>query len=250
MTSTDLQFMPADHPQAVVSSTAAAVLHFPTAVQPASAQLTRDEHPAARLGRCGAAALSDSELVTLITRGRVRTDADLRPARMLLQDGLAALMRRVETRAPDVRAADVVRIQAALELARRALNPSDPREPFRVEVSGPRLAARYAFHAQEHLGVLLLDSRDRLIDQREVFVGTLHSAFVSTRDIVRLALDHHAASIVVYHNHPSGDASASGEDHTFTTRLQSAVSLLDVTLLDHIIVGGGRYTSFRQRGYL
>lgn len=250
MTSTDLQFVPADHPSAVAGSTTAAVLHFPAAAEPDHAPLTGEEHPAARLRRCGAAVLSDSELVTLITRGRVRTEADLRPARVLLQDGLAALMRRVETHARGVRAADAVRIQAAMELARRALNPFDPREHFRVEVSGPRLAARYAFHAQEHLGVLLLDSRDRLIDQREVFVGTLHSAFVSTRDIVRLALDHHAASIVVYHNHPSGDASASGEDHTFTTRLHSAVSLLDVTLLDHIIVGGGRYTSFRQRGYL
>lgn len=233
-------------------STPAAVLRFPTAAQaPEPALLPRDEHPATRLRRYGAVTLSDSELVTLLTRGRVRTEADLRPARVLLQDGLGALIRRVESRTAGVRAADAVRLAAAMELARRALlGPADERERFQVDVAGPRLAARYALHVQEHLGVFLLDSRDRLIQQREVFVGTLHGAFVSTRDIVRLALDHHAASIVVYHNHPSGDPSASDEDHAFTARLRSAAALLDVKLLDHVIVGGARYVSFQQRGYI
>lgn len=233
-------------------STSAAVLRFPTAAQaPETALLPRDEHPATRLRRYGAGTLSDSELVTLLTRGRVRTEADLRPARVLLQDGLGALIRRVESRTAGVRAADAVRLAAAMELARRVLlGPADERERFQVDVAGPRLAARYALHMQEHLGVFFLDSRDRLIQQREVFVGTLHGAFVSTRDIVRLALDHHAAGIVVYHNHPSGDPSASDEDHAFTARLRSAAALLDVKLLDHVIVGGARYVSFHQRGYI
>ena len=239
------------HSDAAVCSTPATVLRFPATVRPDALPLSRDEHPAARLRRCGAATLSDSELVTLVTRSRVRTEADLRPARALLQDGLATLMHRVESRDAGVRAADAVRLTAAMELARRALlGQAHEREPFHVDVTGPRLAARYAFHMQEHLGVLLLDSRDRLIAQREIFVGTMHSAFVSTRDIVRCALTYHAAGIVIYHNHPSGDTSVSAEDLAFTSRLRTAASLLDVKLLDHIIVGGSRYLSFQQRGYI
>ena len=81
-------------------------------------------------------------------------------------------------------------------------------------------------------------------------MGTLQSAVVSTRDIVRIALERHAAAIIVYHNHPSGDPSPSEDDHAFTKRLDSAASLLDVKLMDHIVIGASRYVSFHQRGYL
>jgi DNA repair protein RadC len=227
------------------------VLRFPSATDvrehPA---LTRDEHPATRLRQYGAATLSDSELVTLLTRGRVRTQADLRPARELLQDGLAALVRRAESRAAGVRPADAVRLGAAMELARRVLlRPADERERFHVNVAGPRLAARYALHVQEHLGVLFLDARERMIEQRDVFVGTLHSAFVSTRDIMRLAPDLHALSIVLFHNHPSGDPEPSDEDVTFTLKLRSAAALLDVVVADHLVLGRSRYISMKQRAY-
>jgi DNA repair protein RadC len=236
---------------AATISAPAEVLRFPAAADvPAPPALTRDEHPATRLRRYGAATLSDSELVTLLTRVRVRTQADLRPARELLQDGLAALVRRVESRTSGVRPADAVRLGAAMELARRVLlRPADEREHFHVDVAGPRLAARYALHVQEHLGVLFLDARDRMIDQRDVFVGTIHSAFVSTRDIIRLALDLHALSIVLFHNHPSGDPQPSEEDVTFTLKLRSAAALLDVVVADHLVLGRSRYVSMKQRGY-
>jgi DNA repair protein RadC len=88
-----------------------------------------------------------------------------------------------------------------------------------------------------------------MIDQRDVFVGTLHGAFVSTRDIIRLALDLHALSIVLFHNHPSGDPQPSEEDVTFTLKLRSAAALLDVVVADHLVLGRSRYISMKQRAY-
>lgn len=237
------------------TSEAATIVPFPVTPSPVEAPplptlLRGDEHPAARLRRHGAAGLSDTELVTLLTRSRVRTDADLRPARALLRDGLAALVRRAESHSGGVRAADAVRLAAALELARRALHcPAAERERFHVDIAGPRLAARYALRVQEHLGVLFLDSRDCIIEQREVFVGTLHSAFVSTRDVVRVALDLHSSGIVLFHNHPSGDPQPSGEDVTFTLRLQHAAQLLDISVADHLVLGQARYVSMKGQGY-
>ena len=232
----------------------ATVLRFPdttpSAVSPSL--LLADEHPAHRLAEHGASVLSDAELVTLLTRTRLRTVGDLAPARAMLRDGLAALVRQSAAQTHHLRRRDAIRIAAAIEFGRRALNAESisDRQPIDTDRFARTLIHRYAHHVQEHLGVAFLDSRDRLLGTREVFMGTLQSAVVSTRDIVRIALEHHAAAIIVYHNHPSGDPSPSEEDHAFTTRLDSAASLLDVKLLDHIVIGASRYVSFRQRGYL
>lgn len=234
------------------SGDAATVLEFPTTsstVESSAIALRGNDHPATRLRRYGAVTLSDSELVTLVTRSRVRTDADLRPARALLRDGLPALLRRVESRAEGVRPADAVRLVAAMELARRVLErPNEERNQFQTDIAGPRLVARYALHVQEHLGAIYLDSRARVIDQREIFVGTLHNAFVSTRDIVRVALDLHALSIVLFHNHPSGDPLPSDEDVSFTLEVQQAAQLLDIIVADHLVLGCSRYVSMKRRG--
>jgi DNA repair protein RadC len=258
MTSADQQSVPLSRRDNVVpisprGTDAATVVEFPAAPSTVESSpptaLRGDEHPATRLRRHGVATLSDSELVTLLTRSRVRTDADLRPARALLRDGLPALLRRVESRAGGVRAADAVRLAAAMELARRALEgPAKERDRFNVDLAGPRLVARYALHVQERLGVLYLDSRGRVIEQREVFVGTLHTAFVSTRDILRVALDLHALSIVLFHNHPSGEPTPSEEDVAFTVKVQHAAQLLDIFVVDHLVLGRSRYVSMKRRG--
>jgi DNA repair protein RadC len=233
--------------------TGAALIHFPA--QNASTLQTAippDEHPIYRLRHHGASALSDAELLTLVLRSHVRSVDDVAAARRLLRDGISNLVRHANDGTRHLRRRDAVRIAAAMEFARRAASASstDDRQHFDASEFGRTLLSRYSSAVQERLGVLLLDSRDRILVERELFVGTLHSAFVSTRDIVRLALDHHAASVVVYHKHPSGDPSPSVEDRTFTERLRTAAALLDVKVLDHIIVGGGRYVSFHQRGYI
>src|SRR5437660_1382623 len=91
-----------------------------------------------------------------------------------------------------------------------------------AEVLGHRLIARYSHHVQERVGAIYLDSRNRVLREREIYVGTLNSAMVSTRDVLRFALDDHAASLIVFHNHPSGCPEPSAEDLLFTRKLVEA----------------------------
>jgi len=210
-----------------------------------------DEHPEAPGQRCGPHALSDAELVALLTQPRLRNAGDLTAARALVRDGLPALLRRVDAGASGIRPAHAIRLAAALELVRRAFNIEVATLPaYDTDAVGRMLAAQYGLHVQEHVGVMLLDARDRIIAQRLIFVGTLQSALVSTRDVVRVALDMHAAKLVLFHNHPSGDTLASMEDVLFTLRLRDALKLFDITLEDHLIVARARYVSLRARGYL
>ncbi len=210
-----------------------------------------DEHREARGQRCGPRALSDAELVALLTHPRLRNAGDLTAARSLVRDGLPALLRRVDAGASGIRPAHAIRLAAALEIVRRALYIDVATLPaYDTDAVGRMLAGQYGLHVQEHVGAILLDARDRIIAQRLIFVGTLQAAFVSTRDVVRVALDMHAAKLVLFHNHPSGDTQASSEDVLFTLRLRDALKLFDVTLEDHLIVARGRYVSLRSRGHL
>lgn len=149
-----------------------------------------------------------------------------------------------------LRRRDAIRLAAAIELARRASLPIvGDQQLFHLHTFAPRLVARHALHVQEHLGVIFLDTRGRILGEREVFVGTLYTATVSTRDVVRLALNLHARSIVVFHNHPSGDSQPSADDVAYTRRLSAAAQLLDVEVLDHLVLGSHRYSSMKQQGY-
>ena len=230
----------------------AAVVSFPVPSARSSREhrrLAHDEKPAVRLHRHGPETLSDTELIAVLTRTRVSSEEDLCAARVLLRDGLAQLVQRVLTCAADIPRGDATRIAAAIELGRRAIAPPSPRQLYCLGRAGPRLAARYACHVQERLGALFLDTRGRIIAEREVFVGTLHAAIVSTRDVLRLALSLHAKGVVVFHNHPSGDTQPSDEDIAFTRQLASAAQLLDIDLVDHLVVAGDRYVSMKSRGY-
>lgn len=112
------------------------------------------------------------------------------------------------------------------------------------------LIATYGHHVQERLGAIYLDAKHRVSRQRELYVGTLNSAIVGTRDVLRYALDDHAASIIVFHNHPSADPTPSTEDLVFTRKLVDAGKLLGIDVVDHLIVGAGRYVSLKQRGMM
>ena len=124
-------------------------------------------------------------------------------------------------------------------------------EPVRDPSSfGSLLIARYAHQRQERLGAIYLDSRNRILREREIYVGTLTSASVSTRDVFRFALEDGAASIVVFHNHPSGDPAPSAEDLLFTKTLVQAGNVMNVAVLDHLIVALSGFVSMRQRGMM
>lgn len=219
------------------------------------AEMPVDERPRERMTRGGAGALSDAELVALLVEPGRRGASALDIGRELVADGLLALARREwipGKRVGGLGPSRVARIGAALELGRRiaavSATSSDPlRDPAAV---ARRLIAGYAHRVQETFGGIFLDARNRVISEREIYVGTLSSATVSPRDVFRHALSDHAASVIVFHNHPSGDPSPSPQDLTFTAKLVEIGSGLGVEVLDHLIVASGGFVSFKQRGLL
>lgn len=216
------------------------------------ADLPMDERPRERMARHGAQTLSDAELVAILLGSGVRGKSALALARELLTDGLRALSRKHVRRASGVGSAKAARIEAALEIGRRLAaeyeGEADPvRDPDTLARS---LIARYSHFVQERLGAVFLDSKNRIIREREIYVGTLNATTVSTRDVLRHALDENAASVIIFHNHPSGDPAPSAEDMLFTRKMVEAGKLLGVEVLDHLILGTNRYVSLKQRGAL
>ncbi len=217
------------------------------------ADLPLDERPRERLMRHGASTLSDSELLAILLGSGVRGKSALQLARDLLPDGLQVFARRDWSSgrlAKGIGEAKRARIAAALEIGRRlASHVADGSDPIRdPDALARSLIARYAHQVQERLGAVFLDSKNRVLREREIYVGTLNSTTVSTRDVIRHALEENAASVIIFHNHPSGDPAPSAEDLLFTKKMVEAGRLMGVEILDHLILGSNRFVSLKQRG--
>jgi DNA repair protein RadC len=142
-------------------------------------------------------------------------------------------------------------VLAAIELGRRMLADSTERPQLRT----PRDVARYLlpiFGARpvEQFGVVLLDTRHRVLKTTIVASGTMNTTIVQPRDVFREAMVGGAAAIVVFHNHPSGDPSPSPDDVELTRRLSAAGVLMGIDVVDHVVLGDAGYTSFRETGRL
>ena len=215
----------------------------------------KSERPREKLIQQGAAALSDTELLAIFLRtGSVgKTAVDL--ARELLQSfgGLAELLDASADRFCAHRGlgeAKYAQLQASQELARRHLQERMQREQVLtcpVSVSS-YLRLKLQQRKQEIFAVLFLDTKHRLIAYEELFRGTVDGAAVYPREVVRRALEHNAAAVILAHNHPSGVASPSDADKRITRRLKQALALVDVKVLDHMIVGAGEVVSLAERG--
>ncbi|HEY5701473.1 MAG TPA: DNA repair protein RadC [Gammaproteobacteria bacterium] len=215
------------------------------------------ERPREKLLSRGATALSDAELLAIFirsgTRGRTALDVS-RDAlgrfgglRQLCEGDPAAV-----ARIPGLGIATFAQINAALELGCRYLESRLAKSDVLTSPGDTRrfLEARLKGRPQEVFACLYLDNRHRVICFEELFHGTIDGASVHPREVVRRALRHNAAAIIVTHNHPSGVAEPSRADRALTRRLQEAAALIDVRLLDHIVVGDGETVSFAERGWL
>ncbi len=165
--------------------------------------------------------------------------------------GLPALPAGAMRRVPGLGPAKAVRLHAALTLGRRALLAVEDGRPVLAAADAvawfqPRLGAL----AREELHALLLDRRHRVLAYRVVSCGNDAHTIVDPRQIYREALLHRAGAVIVAHNHPSGDPTPSAADVEVTLRLVEAGRLLGVELLDHIVLGGGRWCSLREQGLL
>lgn len=117
-------------------------------------------------------------------------------------------------------------------------------------MAGKYMTVRLSNQPSEVFAVLFLDIRHRAIAYEELFYGTIDGAEVHPREVVRRALHHNAAAVILGHNHPSGDTEPSAADRAVTARIKQALGLVDVRLLDHFVVGAGRYTAFAARGWI
>ena len=183
-----------------------------------------------------------------------KTAVDL--ARELLHEfgGLRGLLqadRRRFCAAKGLGDAKYAQLQAVLEMARRHLAEGLTRGATMTDPETTRrfVRARLRDHVQEVFACLFLDTRHRVIAFEELFRGTIDGASVHPREVVRRALHHNAAALILAHNHPSGVAEPSEADRQITRKLQEALALVDVRVLDHIVVGED-CVSFAERGWL
>ncbi len=219
------------------------------------ADLEASDRPRERLERVGSHALSNAELLAILLRvGQKGENAVQLGHRLLITfNGLSGIHQAdfVDIcKVKGVGKAKAAQIKAAIELGNR-LRQLSPEE--RPTIQSPADAAelvRYELGAlaQEHLRVILLDTRNKVISIENIYIGSLNSSTVRIGEIFRPAIQRNAASILVVHNHPSGDPTPSPEDVSLTRAIVQAGKLLDIELLDHLVIGLGKYVSLKERG--
>ena len=220
-------------------------------------ELSPDDRPREKLLRHGAPALGDNELVALVLGSGCRGTGALALANALLttRGGLHGLVRSTcddLARVAGIGRAKAAQIVAALELGRRTLTHAPS---ARIQLRTPHEAAAYLMpvfgsRPVEQFGVVLLDTKHRVLRTAVLAIGTLNSTVVQPRDVFREAALGGAAAIVVFHNHPSGDPCPSPDDVELTRRLAAAGTLMGIDVVDHIILGDVRYCSFKEMGKL
>ncbi|MEO8248112.1 MAG: DNA repair protein RadC [Burkholderiales bacterium] len=223
--------------------------------------LPADARPREKLLARGASALSDTELLALLLRTGIAGKGVLQMAQEMLDPpptgfgGIAGLLnataadlKRIKGLGPAKRA----ELVAVLELARRALAQTlRERQVFETPLAIRQyLQLHLSAHAHEVFAILFLDPQHRMIAMEEMFRGTLTQTSVYPREVVLRALHHHAAAVVLAHNHPSGSVQPSRADEMLTQMLKSALALIDVRVMDHVIVGAGAAFSMAENGYM
>ena len=226
------------------------------AYQPTIRELPQGERPRERLKAYGAKHLSNTELIAILLRTGLPGENVLSLASRILSqlDGLAGLGRSNFAELCDLRGlseAKACQLLAALELGRRSLSLS-PEE--RVTINSPQdvanlLMGEMAALDQEHLRVVMLNTKNEVLGTQEIYVGNVNSSVVRPAEVIRPAVRENAPSIIIVHNHPSGDPTPSREDVSITQELVAAGKLLGVEVLDHVVIGSGkRYVSLNEKG--
>lgn len=224
--------------------------------QPTIRDLPQGERPRERLREYGAKHLSNTELVAILLRTGIQGENVLSLSSRLLAKfkGLAGLGRASFAELCAERGlseAKACQVMAALELGRRFVSLA-PEE--RMVISSPKdvanlVMAEMAAFDQEHLRVVLLNTKNEVLSIQEIYIGNVNSSVVRPGEVLRPAVRDNAPSVIVVHNHPSGDPTPSPEDIAITRDLLAAGKLLGIELLDHLVVGSGnRYVSLNEKG--
>ena len=221
--------------------------------------LPAEERPREKLLGYGASALSNAELLAILLRTGTSKQSVLGIADEVLahykERGIAGMVHMAPAELAAIRGigmAKAATIVAAVELGRRLAVRTA--EQIQV-VHGPEDAAQFAmprfrFEQKEHFAVMLLNTKNHILGLKEVSMGSLQASVVHPREVFRAAIDYAAASMILLHNHPSGDPSPSREDIAVTQRLVKAGRIMDIPVLDHIILGDCRFLSLKEKGMM
>ena len=217
--------------------------------------LHQADRPRERLAALGPQALTNAELIAILLRVGVKGESAVTVGQRLLNKfgGLAGMHRAPLTDLKNQHGlgdAKAAQIKAAIELGRR-LTLEAPEE--RPTINSPADAAAlvsYEMSAleQEHLRVILLDRRNRVMETVEVYKGSVNSSQVRVGEIFKEAVRKNASALVIIHNHPSGDPTPSPDDVAVTRAIVQAGKLLEVEVLDHLVIGQGKWVSLKERG--
>lgn len=220
--------------------------------------LPTDERPREKLLTLGAQSLSNMELVAILLHSGTRQKSVFTVAQELLsqykENGLASAihtpndLKKIDGIGPAKAATLLAAIELGLRLAQK---PSSPR----FIIKTPADAAAYVmpklrYAQKEHFAIILLDTKNHVMACPDISIGSLNASIVHPREVFRCAISYGAASIILVHNHPSGDPNPSAEDLNITRRLVQTGKIVDIEVLDHIIIGDNKYTSLKEQGML
>lgn len=218
--------------------------------------LPPEERPRERLSKYGPKTLSNAELLALILGNGSKKECVLELSRKLLKENTIKTLSRKRVNALKsnlgIGEAKACQIIACFELGRRLAafkeqtNPTINNAKDITKIFMPEL---YSLK-KEHFKTIFLDSRQKVIKDETIFIGSLNASIVHPREIFQAALEEGAAGIILLHNHPSGNPDPSEEDIEITKQLVKAGEILGIEVLDHIIIANKRYFSFKEKGYL
>lgn len=216
-----------------------------------------EERPRERLAKYGPEALSNGDLIAILLRTGTAKESAIALANRLLSQfeglkGVAQATVEQLSEVPGLGLAKASQLKAAFELGKRlTITVAEDRPTIGCPADAANLVMEELRHQEkEHCVALFLDVRNHVIAKRTISIGALQSNIVHPREVYKEAITRSAAALIIIHNHPSGDPSPSEEDRAITSRLQETGKIVGIVLLDHIIIGAGRFISLKERGWL
>jgi len=217
----------------------------------------KEDRPRERMLRYGPSHLSNQEILAILIGSGTKDESVMSVANFVLMhfDGLQLLRDATIEELISIKGIGTAKgliILSAIELGKR-MNEYKPNEKYVIR--SPEDGADYVMEEmrylkQEHFVVLFLNTKNQIIHQQTIFIGSLNASIVHPREVYREAVKRSAASIIVAHNHPSGDPAPSQEDIQVTKRLVNSGKIIGIELLDHLIIGDRKFVSLKEKGYL
>jgi len=218
--------------------------------------MQKDERPRERLIKNGASALSDSELLAIILRTGSKQENVINLSQRILKDynikQLSQINIKQLMKLNGIKESKAAQIAACFEIARRLESFKDEEK---TKISSPedvyrRIYPKMREQKKEIFIELCLDTKNQIIREEIISIGSLNANIVHPREVFKLALEESAAHLIVAHNHPSGDPTPSREDIEITKKLVETGNIMGITLLDHVIIGDGRHFSMKEAGHI